>query len=92
MNIGVTFVMAQIKNLPMADYNASRIQLLLEYYTDVELVNNRGLRAIHRSVRNLNTPAFEILVKYGVRLDTNTGKGRTILHLVVLHAVYTKLI
>lgn len=60
-----------------------RIVMLLEHGVDTEVTDNDGQTAIHHALRNDNLPAFEMLIKYGARLDARTVEGETILHMAV---------
>ena len=60
-----------------------RIEMLLEHGVDPEVTDNDGRTAIHHALRNDNLPAFEMLIKYGARLDARTAEGETILHMAV---------
>ena len=60
-----------------------RIEMLLEHRVDFEVTDNDGQTAIHHALRNDNLPAFEMLIKYGARLDVRTAEGETILHMAV---------
>jgi ankyrin repeat protein len=89
---GDTFLMALATYSGRHDPKVRRIRLLLEYNADIELSNNRGLRAIHCSMSSLNGWVFEILAKHGAQLDAKRGDGSTILHLAVRDAKHSSLI
>ena len=60
-----------------------RMKSLLEHGVDPEIKDQYGRRAIHYALHNDKVPAFEMLIKYGARLDARTSKGETVLHMAV---------
>ena len=61
----------------------ARLKLLLDRGAKTELVDMNGMTAILHSVSRVNPDAFEVLAKYGARLNVKDCGGSTILHVVV---------
>ena len=79
---GITALMVCCRgNIPR--YGIKRMKTLLEHGIDPEVTDLHGQTAIHQSLSDDNVPAFEMLIKYGARLDARTSKGETVLHMAV---------
>ncbi len=79
---GVTALMACCRR-HSSRWGTKRMKFLLQHAVDPEVTDNYGRTAIHHTLYNGNLSAFEMLIKYGARLDARTSKGETVLHIAV---------
>lgn len=65
------------------DYPPLRIQQLIDFGADLEMVDENGESAIMYALHHTSPGKFEVLARAGARLDVRDVAGNSILHLVI---------
>lgn len=76
-------ILMRISENSFQDYSPLRIQQLIDFGADLEMVDENGESAIMYALHYMSPGSFEVLARAGARLDVRDVAGNTILHLVI---------
>ena len=93
-NIGISLIDIRDKNdnipLHYAIYNKNihAVKLLLEYNSDVNIVDSNGFNSLQLSILNKNIEAAKLILEKNININSRTNSGESALHIACNQQIY----